>query len=721
MGYRSGRHHPLSGIAHRLGLLLATMMVILAAWAGLAIESASSQRQLRVDAREPVFAAEGGEAVAHWFESADIVDDRQFPLIYLVPLDASAPPPPGLPRWPRPGEVFISPALLEADATVARRYGTYAGPIGQMGLTDPNEWLVYLRPTDSTVILERDPPTLITGFGQSAVRNRDERTTSLYDYGPTSLYQLLLWCVVLPTVILLVTAVRVGADVRDRRLAMLDALGAPRRARAWFVAGEAAPAVAAGALLAGGVAAATATVDIVLPVVDYRLLASDLRPALRWLPGVVVAGAVAVIAAVIGSVWRQDRAAGTGPREVRSRVRRWPRILFMLALAATIWTATTAYRGGGAAYGSRLEQAFLLSLAIVLLTTPATVATFAGPVGGAIAWLGRRRGWLPALIGGRWLQHRWSALTRMAAAAIVGVSLASLVSVNISTSGSATTGIREQLGDRILTVRGGENAERYDQFIADIGAHRTLRVLLVENQPMLVGDCTAIGALGTSRRCPATPTGWDTVFDKVHPEGAAIMNGSASILVSGKPLLSSTIPAGATTIGVLVLNPAGAGAAEAVARSAYATLGIADVSRPGQYSIGGNDRLARVYAWFALFFVAGLAVLLVSTVLGALDVFAAQSRNLGPVGGVYSGSRLFVGTAAWNIGAAFAMVVLGGGAMAMILSFLYIRLRAADLAMMPWPTMLRAIVGIAGLAVGLSLLCGWVATRSARAWRPAND
>src|SRR5690606_42027881 len=78
-----------------------------------------------------------------------------------------------------------------------------------------------------------------------------------------------------------------------------------------------------------------------------------------------------------------------------------------------------------------------------------------------------------------------------------------------------------------------------------------------------------------------------------------------------------------------------------VARAAFTTLGIVDVHASGQYAIGGEAAYRRAVLWLVPFLSAGLLLLLFATILGALDVFALQARNLGPIGAISGATRTY--------------------------------------------------------------------------------
>ncbi|MDD7384686.1 MAG: hypothetical protein SPI12_02115 [Actinomycetaceae bacterium] len=82
----------------------------------------------------------------------------------VVPKDLNAPPPLGLPRWPKKGEVFLSPALADRDDVehISTRYGHYAGILDPSGLISPTELFAYVYPSSRNIDLGSFTP--ISGF-----------------------------------------------------------------------------------------------------------------------------------------------------------------------------------------------------------------------------------------------------------------------------------------------------------------------------------------------------------------------------------------------------------------------------------------------------------------------------------------------------------------------------------------------------------------------------
>lgn len=163
----------------------------------------------------------------------------------LEPLSGSSPVPPGLEELPGPGEVLVSPALgrildsADGALLAPRVPGEVVGEVGAEGLEHPTELLMYV--------------------GSDTLRDGPEGVMELYsvsEFGllgdgspldPVLLLLATVVCVVLllPVGAFVATAVRLGGERRDRRLAALRLVGADIPTTHRIAAGES----LAGALL----------------------------------------------------------------------------------------------------------------------------------------------------------------------------------------------------------------------------------------------------------------------------------------------------------------------------------------------------------------------------------------------------------------------------------------------------------------------------------------
>ncbi|MET9919883.1 FtsX-like permease family protein [Streptomyces sp. NPDC006435] len=155
---------------------------------------------------------------------------------WLMRADGAHPArPPGVDRFPAPGEMVVSPALKELldspdgallqERLPYRVTGTIAGP----GLVSPSD-LVYYAGND----------TLAAGHGAQRIAGYGDRGMA-EEMPPILIVLIIMICVVLlmPVAIFIVTAVRFGGDRRDRRLAALRLVGTDTRMTRRIAAGEA--------------------------------------------------------------------------------------------------------------------------------------------------------------------------------------------------------------------------------------------------------------------------------------------------------------------------------------------------------------------------------------------------------------------------------------------------------------------------------------------------
>ncbi|MCW2673571.1 MAG: hypothetical protein JWP14_2160 [Frankiales bacterium] len=134
--------------------------------------------------------------------------------------------PPGLRRYPGPGEAVVSPGLAAAlrahpDELSGRVPGRVVGTIAESGLAGPHELYAYVG--------VRTPPQYAQPVQYFGYRHESARA-------PIEL-RIAAWLgaigLLLPVLVLVATATRLSASSRDRRLSALRLVGAtPRQARA---------------------------------------------------------------------------------------------------------------------------------------------------------------------------------------------------------------------------------------------------------------------------------------------------------------------------------------------------------------------------------------------------------------------------------------------------------------------------------------------------------
>ena len=181
-----------------------------------------------------------GEATAVETVSTDFVRGRPIAVVDLAALKGKAPAPPGMPRFPHPGEVWMSPALAKLSGelppdqlkdrfTGERSDDLVAGKLGQQALEYPGQLIVVVgREADAPVFGPAHPsdlgptsysatPTRISGFAGSS-------PDWYVLYRALSAFATAL--LVIPLVVLGAAAGRLASARRERQLAAMRLVGA---------------------------------------------------------------------------------------------------------------------------------------------------------------------------------------------------------------------------------------------------------------------------------------------------------------------------------------------------------------------------------------------------------------------------------------------------------------------------------------------------------------
>lgn len=223
---RGGGRRGMLGTWLTLGAVaISTALLLFAVSANVAFDA----RADRGAWRNPV-AAKGG-AVAVEAMRSDYVRDRQITVIDLAALSGDAPAPPGLPRFPKPGEVWLSPGLaalakeLPADQ-LAKRYPAPAGTLGDAALVHPGELVaVFGRAPDDPAMTAARSDDWIVGYPPTKVASLvGEPMEDAEGYQALAMIASVL--MVVPLLVFGGAAARLTVARRDQRLAALRLIGA---------------------------------------------------------------------------------------------------------------------------------------------------------------------------------------------------------------------------------------------------------------------------------------------------------------------------------------------------------------------------------------------------------------------------------------------------------------------------------------------------------------
>ncbi|MEJ2857242.1 MULTISPECIES: ABC transporter permease [unclassified Saccharothrix] len=195
------------------GVGLGVVVLLLAASVGPAREAKSE----RVRAADPVAAGDDAplrarDVVVSW-------QGRRIVGVELAATRADAPTPPGVGRLPQPGEVVVSPELLDLirtdDSVRARFPERVIGVIADAGLPRPKSLLFYAG------LAHAEGAAPVAGFGGD-----QPKATLLPAYRLLVLGAI--GALLVPLSIFVLVATRLGATGRDRRLAAIRLVGASR-------------------------------------------------------------------------------------------------------------------------------------------------------------------------------------------------------------------------------------------------------------------------------------------------------------------------------------------------------------------------------------------------------------------------------------------------------------------------------------------------------------
>jgi hypothetical protein len=307
----------------------------------------------------------------------------------VEPEGPRAPLPPGLTRYPAPGDMVVSPALRELLGSGAgkllRERLSYrvSGTIGESGLVGSRELAYYAGARN---LAER-----IDGWSVARIDRFGPRGRSTHEKADPVLVLLVLVVFVvllMPVVVFIAAAVRFGGERRDRRLAVLRLVGSDGRMTRRIAAGEALAGSLLGLVsgtvlfLAGRQAAGSVEVFGISAFPGYL----DPAPALAVLVALAVPAAAVLVTlfALRGVVIEPLGVVRTaGP----ARRRLWWRLLLPLAGLALLYPMTGQGRDGGNFNQYLVTGGVVLLLVGITALLPWIVEAVVGRLGaGGVAW-----------------------------------------------------------------------------------------------------------------------------------------------------------------------------------------------------------------------------------------------------------------------------------------------------------------------------------------------
>ncbi|MFJ8843738.1 ABC transporter permease [Streptomyces cyaneofuscatus] len=709
VGRAAGRGSTGGGIRF-VSLLCAAFSLGLAAAVLVAGFAVYDGRELRGAARAPQYVSgpDSKDAAVLLRDAGDDVDDGQRSIVYMEPLDGTVVPPPGVAAWPAPGEVLLSPALraeLLAEGALDR-YGSVAGTIGPQGLEVPGERLAYIRPPAG--FMDRTSMTAAKGFGSAERSVYGDRAS----VPPLSAFVgLAATMVFFPALVLVVIAARSGAANRDRRMALLRALGAGARARALVNTGEAALPVAFGAALACAVIACALPADLTVPVVDFTLPSADLR---RWAPALLAAAVVASVVALAVVLLLHRTGRSTGPRPA-TRSRFTARPLVWLCLVFLLVATRGADLVGSSATGPMWRLVYTVGVVGTLATLPALVSVLVSAAGRGLVGWANRRGRPGALVAGRWAVTHPGVTARLVAAVVIAIGLITQIQLNASLLSDPMIVARaahERVGDSVLTVTSSAREEQNRAFVETLpsGTHALAMGSTDEGGLLLEGDCGALRALGA----PCGPGKGDPSDARIRELAAWFGGGQSVMLREGNP--ATAMEEEAEQLILVGTAPGDLPVAE-VKRTAYRQLPAPQIMSIGGEWLGGAAQLAKPAAWTLLLGFVGVVLLAFAAAVNNLGEFLRFGRSLAPLSVLVGKPGIFYVSAGWTI----LLPLTVAGALGVVVSA-WLSAPMTTKGAVLTDSFLAALLILAGTLAVISWAWGArTAHHLADRWRPAAD
>lgn len=689
-------------------LMTASAALALTALAFATTTATFEGRTERDTARGPVVTENARDATALWKEAVDSFGTSPHGVVYVEPLVPGSPPPPGLSRWPRPGEAFLSPELARAaeDHDSLDRYGRHAGRIDPQGLRSPSERMAYVRPARPPIDPAAESWQYVTGFGRLFPMNQD-----VYPYTAAETSGAVAVLMAVPALALLVVATRVGSATRDRRSRLVDALGASWAHRAVINVGEAFAPVAAGALAALLPAALLLSTDVRLPVTGYIVSTADTRRAWPELAGAIALSLVLTLLLVVILHRVRRSRTGTRPSTSDARLPRWRAVLCAVGVLA-IALSQYAPKGPDVA-------AFLAGTVLMWATLPSVIARLCVANGKRIAAAGYRDGNPGRLVAGRWTAAHPGVLVRLSVVFIIGIGLISHLQVwnsRLGDSAAAAQRTTERVGDTLYTVHSStltSDAVRDLSRTLPAGTH----LLVATSRPEgdhpridLAGACPDLTAL----RLPCPRTARQVATDDARlAELARPYGGNLTVRAVDGDLTVGEVN------GSLIVAADRPGRRAAIEKAAYAAHPGINVETPGETWVIGAQQKNHLNNWLFLFGGTGLALLLVAGLISAAAEFVRIRTGMAPLSVLTGNDRVFRTISLWYL----TVPLLIATALATFITnwhslFFVVSLREGRFS---WPVLAGAATGFSLAAVAIGLLAARSARRAAPSWRPEAD
>jgi|GEM_PF-4741454 len=718
------RKHTESGAIRAGALLLAALTLTITLLSMTVVSVLYAGKADRALARTTAVDESNEDAELLWAMTDDILEDgRQFGVIFIEPLSTDAPVPPGVTNWPGPGEVLMSPGLLAAGESegIAHRYGELVGMIGESGLTDPGEKLVYVHPVGGVDV---EGARHVVGFGP----DEGELYYSI-DFGidqdrPQWAFQgLIAGMLLMPSLLLLFVACRTASQQRDRRAVLVAVLGGRRMDRAAISAGDAWRPITLGTVLAVVFAVTVIATEATVPITGYQISFADLRSAWPLLLAVVgLAWAIAMTSTVF-----LDRATTSGnstrPVPSRGRATHVLAALFPVMVLITMLGPQLFGVGTGAPRPAYILTYWFGAIGTAI-TMPAAIAVSTAYLGAALARRGAHRRRPGQLVAGRRINAHPGPTARMVSGLTIGLFV--LMQALAWQGAFASQAVRGQalidyIGYSTVEVapRGEVSTEQISEFTDALPPDAQLLGLTVgvesnELVAILHGDCPAL----TTAAIPCGVDGRTIPVEELPPAIQAAVRGVPPVIHETSNAAAQIADSDDTRM-IVTLPPGDEFSIPAVKDVAYRTFPLgAKVEVPGMSTLSGGAPNRDQALWTVLIGVIAVGVAAVVAALASAAEYLRHGKAIAPLTSIAGDFRVFRGYAAWSI---FMPIALAGAAGTVVGSWIAFPVDDVGAQLITTELILTCIGAITVIGALVTVVAGATAIRQAQIWVPRGD
>ncbi len=693
-------------------VLIATVAVALSLVSLVAVVASYDGRAERGLARTPIAASAGEQPIALYYQHGDSVDFRPVSVVYVVPQQADAEPPPGLSRWPAAGEVYLSPQLLREGAGegIKDRYGEYAGAVAPSGLVDPTERLAYVHPLAAAIASDAFTP--IAAFGAPA---GPPSGAALNDRPASHLVVVICVFLLLPAVLLLVLSARLGSAARDRRLRLLQVLGAtPQQLRRVVVAESSRQVWIAHAVVAV-LAAVMCLVDVTLPGVGFTVVAADVRASAPLLAVALAAAYVLTTAVVVGTSRVRSRRQDNVRRLDVKRIAVHPGRITLFAVACYL-----AAHVDSLLPRDTLILGYAAGIVVLLATLPSVMAAMLVGVGRVVVAVGSTLGSAGSIVAGRKLMFTPESTSRVISSVAVGLIVLVSVQVWLSKLAEPAVAARDALatvGTTLVNVSPPQGDVDLQPFVDELSSEASVLSLRMvgDSKVQLQGSCEDLGMLQLS--CAESPQQLEantdprlSVLSAQGGPGMTYLASTATVDQEGSGQLVSLV----------VLSRDGQDLSIEELKVAMATryAPTGHIDPVGGLTLEGATILVDQGRWIELFGATGLLLVSVGLLLACVCLFIGMARDMAPLSILAGRSNLYWHAASWQVAAPFTLSIMIGAVVAYWVTAPLTTRRAGGT--FPSELVQLCVGGVIASGVLLAAVGAAYAARAARTWAPGR-